>query len=39
MEDITDADYAHKKNCENVVIKKKKLGEYHDLYVQRDTLF
>ena len=23
MEDITDADYAHKKNCKNVVIKKK----------------
>ena len=38
MENITDADYGHKKNCKNVVIKKK-LGEYHDLYVQRDTLF
>ena len=23
MEDITDADYVHKKNCKNVVIKKK----------------
>ena len=32
MEDIADADYVHAKRvCKN-------LGEYHDLYVQRDTL-
>ena len=38
MEDITDADYTHKK----IVHKDfeiNKLGEYHDLYVQSDTLF
>ena len=37
MEDITDADYAHAKR----VLKDfetKNLGEYHDLYVQDDTL-
>ena len=37
MEDIADADYAHEKavsqDCEI-----KDLGEYHDLYVQSDTL-
>ena len=32
MEDITDADYTHAKRvC-------KSLGEYHDLYVQTNTL-
>ena len=37
MEDITDADYVHaKKVCKD--FKMKKLGEYHDLYVQSDTL-
>ena len=37
MEDITDADYAHAKRvCRNFEIKN--LGEYHDLYVERDTL-
>ena len=37
MEDITDADYMHlKRLCKNFEIKR--LGEYHDLYVQRDTL-
>ena len=37
MEDITDADYAHAKRVyEDFEIKH--LGEYHDLYVQRDTL-
>ena len=37
MEDITDVDYAHtKKVCEDFEIKK--LGEYHDLYVQSNTL-
>ena len=37
MEDITDVDYKHAervfKNLDN-----KNLGEYHDLYVQSDTL-
>ena len=37
MEDITDADYTHKKIvCKDVEIKN--LGEYHDLYVQSDIL-
>ena len=37
MEDVTDADYAHAKGvCKDFEIKK--LGEYHDLYVQIDTL-
>ena len=37
MEDITDTDYAHaKKVCKDFEIKH--LGEYHDLYVQRNTL-
>ena len=37
MEDITDADYAHvKRICKDFDIKN--LGEYHDLYVQNDTL-
>ena len=37
VEDITDADYAHAKRvCKDVKIKK--LGEYHDLYFQSDTL-
>ena len=36
-EDITDADYAHAKRvCKDFEIKK--IGEYHDLYVQSDTL-
>ena len=34
MEDITDADSAHAKR----VVKILKLGEYHDLHVQNDTL-
>ena len=34
MEDITYVDYAHAKKK----LKKKKLREYHDLYVQDDTL-
>ena len=37
MEDITDIEYRH----ENNIFKKFKLnslGQYHDLYVQRDTL-
>ena len=37
MEDITDADYVHAKGvCKEFEIKN--LGEYHDLYVQSDTL-
>ena len=37
MEDITDADYRHAKIvCKDFEIKH--LGEYHDLYVQSDTL-
>ena len=36
-EDITDADYVHvKKVCKDFEIKN--LGEYHNLYVQTDTL-
>ena len=38
MEDITDADYEHAKRvCKDFEIKI--FGEYHDLYVQSDTLF
>ena len=37
MEHITDADYARAKNaCKDFEIKK--LGEYHNLFVQSDTL-
>ena len=37
MEDITDADYMHAKRvCKDFEIKN--LGEYHDLYLKRDTL-
>ena len=37
MEDITDADHSHAKRvCNDFEIKK--LREYHDLYVQSDTL-
>ena len=37
MADITDADYATAKRvCKQSEIKS--LGEYHDLYVQSDTL-
>ena len=37
VEEITDADYAHAKTvCKDFEIKN--LGEYHDLYVQSDTL-
>ena len=37
MEDITDADYVHAKRvCKDFEIKN--LGEYHDLYVQSNTL-
>ena len=37
MEDITDADYAHTKRvCKDFEINN--LQEYHNLYVQSDTL-
>ena len=37
MEDITDADHVYAKRlCKDFEIKN--LGEYHDLYVQSDTL-
>ena len=37
MKDITDADYVHTKGvCKDFEIKN--LGEYHDLYVQSNTL-
>ena len=43
MEDITDVDYRHAKRVSNEVAVKalnnnKNLGDYHDLYVQSDTL-
>ena len=37
MEDITDADYRHGKTIFEYPINKN-LGNYHDLYVQSDTL-
>ena len=37
MEDITDTDYRHT-NKVFEEFKLKNLGEYHDLYVQSDTL-
>ena len=38
MEDITNADYLHAKRvCKH--FEKKNLEEYHDLYVQSDTLY
>ena len=37
MEDITDVDYRHAKiGLKN--LNNKNLGDYHDLYVQSDTL-
>ena len=37
MESVTDADYVHtKRGGKNLEVKS--LGEYHDLYVQSDTL-
>ena len=42
MEDITDVDHRHAKRVFNEVALKslnnKNLGDYHDLYVQSDTL-
>ena len=37
MEKIDDIDYRHGNNVSKKV-KLKNLGEYHDLYVQSDTL-
>ena len=37
IEDITDADYKHAKTVFKNLIDKN-LGDYHDLYVQSDTL-
>ena len=37
MEDITDVDYRHRKTLFEYLINKN-LGDYHDLYVQSDTL-
>ena len=37
MEDITDGDYTHAERI-GKDFKIKNLGEYHDLYVQIDTL-
>ena len=37
MEDITDVDYRHAKRVFKS-LHNKNLGDYHDLYVQRDTL-
>ena len=37
MEDITDVDYRHGKTVFEYLINKN-LGDYHDLYVQSDTL-
>ena len=36
MEDITDADYAYTKRVWRISLTN--LGEYHDLYVESDTL-
>ena len=42
MEDITDVDHSHTKRVFNEVALKslnnRNLGDYHDLYVQSDTL-
>ena len=42
MEDITDVDYRHAKRVFNKValrsFNNKNLGDYHDFYVQSDTL-
>ena len=37
LEDITDNDYAHAQKVFKE-LKLKNLGDYHDLYVQSDTL-
>ena len=37
LEDISDEDYAHAQKVRDV-FELKNMGEYHDLYVQSDTL-
>ena len=37
MEDITDADYMHAKGVRKD-FEKTNLGEYHDLYLNSDTI-
>ena len=37
MEDITDADYVHPKIVSKH-LEIKKLGKYHDLYIESDAL-
>ena len=37
LEDMSDEDYTHAQKVRDV-FKIKHLGEYHDLYVQKDTL-
>ena len=37
MEDVTDEDYAHAKRVSKD-FEIKNLGEYHDLYIQSNTL-
>ena len=37
MENITNADYAHSKRVFNG-FERKKLREYHDMYIQSNTL-
>ena len=37
MEDIADVDYRHAKRIFKI-LRNKNLGDYHDLYVQSDTL-
>ena len=37
MEEITDVDYEHAKNVFKTFINKN-IGDYHDLYVQNETL-
>ena len=37
MEDVTDADYAHVEGVSKD-FEMKNLGEYHDLYIEGDTL-
>ena len=38
MEDIADVDYRHEKTVFEYLINKN-LGDYHDLYLQGDTLW
>ena len=38
LEDITDVGYRHTKKYIHKEFKMNNLGEYHDLYVQSDTM-